>query len=350
MALFRKPGKVEVAQLRAAQAPRKGPPADELGGDAAAYRFRAELTEGRWGEFHDFLENNRDWDGRDFYVNRLADISGRPGWLDEWAAARPASSLPFLFRGVHATHWAWQARGMARAKGVQADAWPVFFTRLADADRDLARAAAMDGEDPTPHARGIRVALGLQLETAEKGRRFVEAVHRHRWHQGAHTNMIQALSAKWSGSNEAMFDFARSASAQAPEGNSVHKVIALAHLERWLNLPREYPDGKDRQRAYFSAKPVQEEIRRAADRSIRSASYVTNYFTPADRNVFAMCFSLMHDYDAQLEQMHQIGPLITAIPWQYQGNPGWAYEQARSRALLATRGPDGNAAHPPPAP
>jgi hypothetical protein len=77
------------------------------------------------------------------------------------------------------------------------------------------------------------------------------------------------------------------------------------------------------------------EVRLAADKSIRSAAYVPVRSTPAHRNVFAMCFALMHDYPAQLEQMDLIGPLITQSPWAYQGEPGAAFERARARALAA---------------
>jgi len=319
---------------------RTGPPPDPMAGDAAAYHFRAELAEGRWQQFHDFLETTRDWEShsRNFYTVRLASIEGRPAWLGEWVAARPQSPLPYLFRGCHGTGWAWAARGSGRASTVGPDAWPVFYSRLVDADRDLARAAAMDDADPNPHAHGIAIAMGLNLGQAEKWRRFNEAISRYRWHRGAHVEMIQSLAAKWSGSNEEMFEFARSASAQAPDGHSAHVVIPLAHLEKWLNLPRESDDGKTRQQQYFRGGAVSAEILRAADQSIRSPRYIRSRFTPSDRNIFAMCFWLMKDYPAQLEQMRQIGPLIQASPWHYQGNPGWAYERARTRALTAMQG------------
>jgi hypothetical protein len=206
----------------------------------------------------------------------------------------------------------------------------------------------MDEEDPTPHARSIAIAMGLNLGQAEKRRRYSEAIRRYRWHRSAHAEMIQAVAAKWSGSNEEMFEFARSASAQAPDGHSVHVVIPLAHLEKWLNLPRESDDGKVRQLEYFRGGAVAAEILRAADQSIRSPRYLRNRFTPGDRNIFAMCFWLMKDYNAQLEQMRQIGPLIQAVPWRYQGNPGWAYERARTRALTAIQGAS-TGGWPPPA-
>lgn len=336
MPLFRRSAKAAAqAPKPPAQVGRQAPPIDDMAGDADGNRFRSELAEGRWQGFHDFLEAERDWDSRDFLVSRLSRIPGRPAWLDEWAAARPASSLAFLFRGTQGIGWAWEARGMGYAETVQQDAWQIFYARLVEADRDLARAAALDEADPTPHARSIRVALGLGLGLDERRRRFAEAARRHRWHVDAHTLMIQALSAKWSGSHEAMFDFARSASAQAPDGHSVHKVVALAHIERWLNLHRESADGVARAGAYFADDQARQEVYRAADRSVRAANYAGKMFTAADRNVFAMCFWLMGDYDAQLEQMRQIGPWIQAIPWQYQGDPGPSYERARAAALQA---------------
>jgi len=335
MALFKRPRPAAAPPPQPAAAPPKGPPVDPLAGDAVAHRFRAELAEGRWQEFHDFLEATRDWTSRDFYLSKLADITGRPAWLEEWAAAQPRSSLPWLFRGHHGVHWAWQARGSGRATTVTQDAWPVFYARLVDADRDLARAASMDDEDPTPHARGIQVALGLDLGQTEKRKRFGEAARRFRWHRSAHMIMVQATAAKWSGSNEEMFEFARGSSAEAPEGSSVHAVVPMAHLEKWLNLARESDDGKARHLQYFRDGQVGAEIWRAADRSIRSPRYQPSQYTPSDRNIFAMCFFLMHDYQAQLEQMRLIGPLIQASPWNYQGDPGWAYERARTMAQQA---------------
>src|ERR1700729_506980 len=52
---------------------------------------------------------------------------------------------------------------------------------------------------------------------------------------------------------------------------------------------------------------------------------------------FAMCFRLMRDYPAQLEQMDLIGPMITRLPWGYQGRPRAAYERAREMALTKAR-------------
>jgi uncharacterized protein DUF4034 len=329
MPLFRKKSP-PAAPTKAATAPEPpAPPVPPFSGDRAALYFQDQLAAGRWQEFHDFLEATTDWDMRHFYVSRLADISGRPDWLDEWAAARPDSALPLLFRGRHATHWAWQARGSGRANTVKEDAWQVFHTRIVASDQDLARAAALDERDPTPRAFSITTARALSLGQPEVRRRYAEVARRDPLNGGAAAEMIQATARKWGGSHDGMFAFARELSAAAPDGHSAHKAVALAHIEMWLDQPRE------EQPRYFLSGEVKAEIRAAADRSIRSPRYhrVNSVLAWADRNVFAFCFRLTQDYEAQLAQMQIIGPWITSSPWNYQGNPGKIYERARQRAL-----------------
>ena len=106
------------------------------------------------------------------------------------------------------------------------------------------------------------------------------------------------MASKWGGSNERLLEFAR---------------------------------------GYFRQEAVGAEVRLAADRSIRSPRYRPCHSTLAHRNFFAMCFRLMRDYPAQLEQMDLIGPMITRLPWGYQGRPRAAYERAREMALTKAR-------------
>jgi hypothetical protein len=332
MRIFRK--KPKVAPATAVPDP-LDPPLDRLLGDADAHRFGRELAKGRWLEYHDFLVALPDARHRDFYLLHLIPEGGPRPWMDEWAAARPESTLPLVFRGRGKALWAWEARGNGRGKTVKKDSWPVFYRRLVDADRDFAQAAAADESDPLPHEYSIWVATGLSLGQVEVQRRYAEVERRERLDSAAGIAMIQATARKWGGSHDGMFKFAHSVSAQAPDGHSAHKLVALAHIERWLDLPKE------QQPAYFHAEAVRAEIRAAADRSVRSPLYTGGRLDPVDRNPFAMCFYLMRDYEAQLEQMRLIGPHITAAPWQYLGKAGRAFERARQNAQEATGGAAG---------
>lgn len=311
------------------------PPADYYVGDPLALRLRDALAVGAWQDAQDFLESVRTWRQRSHYVTVLANIKGRPDWIDQWVAARPDSSIPVLFSGVHRKNWAWEARGGGRASTVKEDSWPVFQTRLVQADRELARAAALDPGDPTPIASSLWVAMGLSLGQAEIRRRFAAADQREHVNNAACVAMIQATARKWGGSHDAMFEFARWAGRESPEGTPGHKLIALAHIERWLDAPTE------ERVKYFLEPRVQAEVRAAADRSVRSPLYPSDATAWQERNVFAFCFSLMHDYSAALGQMDLIGSRITPSPWQYQNGkqPGKAYLAARQRALQAVSSP-----------
>jgi len=303
-----------------------GPSVDNLVADPDAYRFRLELESGRWGEFHDFLESTTDWPVRHFYVHQLSKIKDRPGWLDEWVAAQPASAIPLLFRGAHALGWAWQARGSGRASTVRKDAWPDFHARLVAADKDFARAAELDPKDPTPCEMSLTAARGLSLGQAEIRRRFDEAHLRDPMNAFACVNMIQAIAKKWGGSHEAMFEFARWASREAPEGHSAHKAIALAHIEMWLDISFS----QQRYSSYFQLPAVKAEIQAAAARSILSPLYPGGVLSWSDRNTFAFCFRFMGDGEAMLNQMRLIGPRVTSFPWEYLGDPATAYRSGKA--------------------
>jgi hypothetical protein len=304
-------------------------------GDQRAVALAAQLARGQWQETHDFLDATTDWDVRGFYVTELSRIPGRPPWLDDWVAARPRSALPLLFRGSHSKNWAWEARGAGRARTVGKDAWPLFHARLVRADKDLTAAIALDERDPTPWAQSMIVARGLSLGQPELRRRFEQAHRRDPLNGAACVNMIQGAARKWGGSNGAMLRFARWASGEAPDGHSVHKVVALAHVEMWLDAPRGQA-----QQGYFGSGAVGQEVMDAARSSILSPDYARSgsVLSWADRNIFAFCFRLMHEYAAQLEQMRLIGPHVVAFPWEYQGKPAQKYEEHRRTAFKQVYG------------
>lgn len=326
MPLFRK--RTKSASPAPAEPAPSSPQIPRFAGDRTALRFSEELEDGQWKELHDFLAETADWDMRHFYVNQLADIADRPDWLDTWVEERPDSALPLLFRGAHSVHWAWQARGTGRANSVTEEGWKLFHTRVVSADRDLKRAAALDEQDPTPRVFSLVTARAMSLGQSELRRRYDEVARLDPLNNGATMQMIQGTAKKWGGSHDAMFAFARDLSEKAPEGHSAHKAIALAHVEGWLDS-----DNKTR---YFNPKAIKDEIRAAADRSVRSPAYqrVNNVLQWSDRNLFAWCFRQMGDWDSQLAQMQIIGPWITESPWHFlSGGAGPAYERCRRRAL-----------------
>ena len=102
---------------------------------------------------------------------------------------------------------------------------------------------------------------GLQLGLEMIERRFEAATHRCANHRIAHQQMLQALCRKWFGSHERMHAFA-AASAAGPHSADLAHLVAIAHLEHWLDL------GTGRPRSSHMKQPaVRSQLAEAADMS-----------------------------------------------------------------------------------
>ena len=294
---------------------------DPAAGDPDGRRLWRYLADGHWAAAEEVLAAAGPLD-REFRVDVATEKPGRPEWLDAWVHERPGSSLPLLVRGAHGVRWAWAARGGAAAGDVDPRAWDVFFGRLNAAERDLLEAARLAPQDPVPWTSLVISGRGLQISLEEICLRFDQATARERWLPYAHDQMLQALCAKWFGSSDLMFHFASDTTAEAPEGSSVHKVVALAHLEEWLY--DGHPAG------YFQDPPVVAELAAAADRSVFSPRFVPGKQAAYARHAFALVFHLAGDRDRARRLFADIGDVVVEFPWYYLGDPVKAFTRARA--------------------
>ncbi|HWE62224.1 MAG TPA: hypothetical protein VHB98_10985 [Chloroflexota bacterium] len=205
---------------------------------------------------------------------------------------------------------------------MQQESWPLFFSRLDAADADLAVAADLMPDDPGPWVLMITTARGRQLGIPEVRRRFAEVERRYPHHPQACQQILQAVAAKWGGSHELMFEFARGVSARAPMGSAVHAVIPEAHYEFWAAE-------KDDQKGYWQRPDVRSEILEASRRCFTNAS-------PAPRtvlagNMFAFTYLLMGEATLLSEQFDQTGGIVTE-PWSLLPNPTSLIAKTRASA------------------
>jgi hypothetical protein len=217
------------------------------------------------------------------------------------------------------------------AEEVNEEGFDIFHQRLMAAEEDLRHASRLDEADPTPGVWQLPAIRGLQ-EGIEAGLECFQQVQaRHRWSVQGHIQTLQLLTEKWGGSHRAMFEFARAASAAAPPGSLVHRVIADAHAERWLYLRNFEQDKKGAER-YFRQGDVKREVEQAARNSIWAPGFTPSRRAIIDRNMFAFCFTLMGDFKAARREFEAIGPIVTSSPWAMLGDPLAAFIKAHDLA------------------
>lgn len=165
------------------------------------------------------------------------------------------------------------------------------------------------------------VVLGRarQLPMEERRRRFGKLIEIGPTHLFGHEQMLNNVMAKWSGSHEAMFDFARTRAAAHP-GTDIQLLVAQAHLEYWR---------AEKTAGYLNRGEVAGEIYAAARNSLWHPGYRRSLLTPVLWNHFAYCLSLGSFHREACEIYDQIGDeWIRTAPW----NGVKRYARSRDRA------------------
>ncbi len=296
------------------------PVVDPCMGDPGAFRLRDAISRRDWRSVRDFLGAVDDPDDRAFYLEICSRIEGVQDWIGEWIAAEPGSTLPLLVKGAHGVEWAWAARGAAYAGETSAQQFREFHRRLKMAEDCLDEVVERDPEDTAAWSFLVTSARGRGVGPEEAWRRFDAVVSRHPLHIRAHSQMLQGLCAKWFGSDEQMFAFARKAVAASPPGSPLGQLIAVAHFEHWLD---------EREDGYLSRPEVLAELHAAARHSVLNPAHRRRPGWPVAHNVFACVFVGAKDYTAAKEQFEVIGDLVTMWPWQVYDDPAGMFQTWR---------------------
>ncbi|MER7756467.1 hypothetical protein [Kitasatospora sp. NPDC097643] len=342
MALFRRRSGEEAGQERAGRrgfgfgrrsaersAPSGGgavPRLDPAYGDETLRLMLDQAAAGDWAVLGPALAAIGDQAELTLTVAALADVRGVDQWTARVLAERPEDTMALLLSGARHVYWAWAARTGARAKQVTEEQWKVFHQRLGVAEEQLLEVAEREPSWLAPWYFLQTSAMGASLGPEVATCRFEAAVRRVPGHPASHRSRLQQLSAKWGGSHDEMHEFARSAMLAAPEGSPLGELVALAHIERWLDLP----DGEDH--AYLTSPTVLAELQEAAFRSVLHPDFTPVRGWQGAFNTFAMVFSLADQRKTAHLLFEALDGVVTQAPWQYlSGDPVKAYRAHRDR-------------------
>jgi hypothetical protein len=267
-------------------------------------------------------------DGEDlaWLVEGLAAIDGVEVWIGDVVAAEPHSALPLLVSGARHVEWAWQARTRKMAKYVSKEQFAVFHARLRIAEEQLYEVAEREPDWCAPWYFLQIAGRGLQVEQPVAARRFEATVRRSPGHLAGHRQYLQQVCDKWGGSHERMHAFARASMLGAPEGAPLGELVAIAHLEQWLERledigePGELEglgDEADAGSRYIRSADVVGQLFEAAERSVRHPQYVRQRDWARGFNTFALAFALAGEFAAARELFRALQGRVSQFPWMY---------------------------------
>jgi hypothetical protein len=173
--------------------------------------------------------------------------------------------------------------------------------------------------------------MGLQLEKEIVFSCLQNTIDRSVISWKAHSATLWYLCKKWFGSHEEMFDFARTVSASAPEGNGLHALIPIAHHERWV-YAAAFDKEEELAENYFDQPEVRQEIVEAYNRSLGSRAHRTDRATRAQSSFFAMGLLRVQAFRQALTELDRLGNLVPEFPWVQLGDPVDRFTRAREIA------------------
>ncbi|MFF5469220.1 hypothetical protein [Streptomyces achromogenes] len=283
----------------------------------------AAVRGGDWQPAADLLAAvGRDWDRRSALAYVLADQAAEEdAWLLAWEAARPDDPDAAVVRARSTVILAWKIRGAKKAKYTTQEQFEGFHRTLTSARQDVARAAALNPDDPTPFVAEIWVALGLGYPNARMDELWTEITSRAPHHYEAHFSALQYWCAKWRGSERLAREFAERAAAGAPLGSLLTVLPLIAHFEHDESDDTE-ADNTPEMRARVEAA--------LADAAAADPSHPR---LPELRHLLAYYLHLQGRNEAALEQFRLVDGYVNALPWRHDSDMAGYYCRVRNTTV-----------------
>ncbi|MFF1543555.1 hypothetical protein [Streptomyces sp. NPDC058291] len=308
-----------------------GPTFDPYDNTPELIPLRTAAQAGDWPAVRAFFAGLASVDELASASSLLADIAGVENLLERAVAEDPGDPLPRALLAERYVYIGWDIRSGARAQHVSQDQFAQFHDWLRRAEQLLIEVCAEHPDHAPAWTARLMTARGLQLGQAEARRRYDRLSARHPHHYRAQTQLLQQVCPKWGGSWEAAHGFARECATAAPDGSNSAALVALAHIERWLDLD----SGEDA--AYMRTPSVRDDLRYAAQVSVLHPAHRPDWNSIGAHNAFAFAFSLGNHWADAAPHFAFLGDRASESPWYYLPDKTSSFLKCR-KAALDTRG------------
>jgi hypothetical protein len=202
---------------------------------------------------------------------------------------------------------------------VSREQWQIFYERLRIAEEHLLEAAELRPDWVTPWRHLLTSGRGMSVDDSVKEARLAAGLRRDPLNLDLHLEWVSQLQPRWGGEPGQALEFAQKAFAGAPDGHRLGCVIAMAHIEDWVES-----DDRD----CLQHPRIRAELREAAERSILHHAYQRRLGWQGDYNMFAMALSLAGSSTAS-NVFRELEGAYTEWPWTFMADPQKAYARFR---------------------
>lgn len=200
---------------------------DPFLGDEAAREAAHYLQHGDWIPTMAVL---RDVDERPLRMNLITSEAVDVAAFQTWVDAHP-TGLSLTMLAMRQKTEAWAIGRTKPGEHTQEEIDEAFRAQLRVADRTVALACGKDPDLADAWAAAIPIATGLGLGLRSAIGRFERVQSLHPYHRNATIAMLRAHFARWGGSDESMFEFARQVSKATAPASPLQCALPIAHLE-----------------------------------------------------------------------------------------------------------------------
>lgn len=278
--------------------------------ELASVRDLAAIS-GDWQPVAGLLRQEHDADRRCNQFNTFAEAAATDDrWLDKWLAEEPDAPEALTLRSWALVQRAWLARGGRLAKHTPAEAFQQFYRILSEAGEASVDAIAVSPEEPAAWVASLWLAIGQQDEPS---------VFRQRWDglqacaphdRLGHNAALQLYCAKWHGSHEQMYAFARQVTDAAPPGSPLVVQILQAHIEYAMRETGEAAD-------FWNRPDVRNDIEAVLHRWQAEEPH-THALALHDRSILAYVLCEAGMWQQAAEQFEATYHLVYEYPWYYK--------------------------------